>query len=144
MLTSSLSGSIKWVGSTGIRVGSAHPGEEDAWHACGATVCVGQPTRRRVRPFLTSDFDSVFNIDFISSSSTQWYGQNTILTTFIFEQKSNTPLNHVLLYQLLGIPAPPCADRWCSDCCPLEAKHTDSIFYVVRQITYIHGRESLY
>jgi hypothetical protein len=35
--------------------------------------------------------------------STRWYGQNTILTTFIFEQKSNTTLNHMLWYQLLGI-----------------------------------------
>jgi hypothetical protein len=26
-------------------------------------------------------------------------------------------LNHVLWYQLLGIPAPPCADRWCTDSC---------------------------
>ena len=27
---------------------------------------------------------------------------------------------------LLGIPAPHCADQWCSDSCPLEAKHTDT------------------
>jgi hypothetical protein len=33
MLTSLISGSAMWVGSTGIRVGSAHPGEEDAWGA---------------------------------------------------------------------------------------------------------------
>jgi hypothetical protein len=33
MLTSSLSESGTWVGSSGIRVGSAHPGEDDAWHA---------------------------------------------------------------------------------------------------------------
>ena len=50
----------------------------------------------RVRTFLTSDFDAVFTSGFISSSFTQWYGQNTILTTFIFEQKSNTTLNHQL------------------------------------------------
>ena len=25
---------------------------------------------------------------------------------------------------MLGIPAPPCAERWCTDSCPLEAKHT--------------------
>ena len=31
-----------WVGSTGIRVGSTHPGEEDAWHAWGASVRVGR------------------------------------------------------------------------------------------------------
>ena len=39
MLTSSISGSVTWVGSTGIRVGSAHPGEEDAW---GASARVGK------------------------------------------------------------------------------------------------------
>jgi hypothetical protein len=33
MLMSSLSESATWVGSTGIRVGSTHPGEEDAWGA---------------------------------------------------------------------------------------------------------------
>jgi len=37
--TSSLSGSAIWVGSTGIRVGSTHPGEEDAW---GASARVGK------------------------------------------------------------------------------------------------------
>jgi len=36
---------------------------------------------------------------------------------FHFWAKSNTPLNHVLWYQLLGNPAPPCADRWCTDTC---------------------------
>jgi hypothetical protein len=35
------------------------------------------------------------------------------------------------------------SDRWCSDICSTEGKHTDTIFYVVRQITYIHGRESI-
>ena len=33
MLTSLISGSVTWAGSTGIQVGSAHPGEEDAWGA---------------------------------------------------------------------------------------------------------------
>jgi len=105
MLTSFISGSAMWVGSTGIRVGSAHPDEEDAWHAWGASARVGRrPAGEwwRVRPCPTSDFDVVFTSGFVSASSTQWYGQNTILTTFIFEQKSNTPLNHQLWYQLLG------------------------------------------
>jgi hypothetical protein len=35
------------------------------------------------------------------------------------------------------------SDRWCSDICLLEAKHTDTIFNVVRQTTYIHGRSHL-
>jgi len=38
MLTSSISGSVKWVGSTGIRVGSTHPGEEDRVTR-GARLC---------------------------------------------------------------------------------------------------------
>jgi len=41
MMTSSLSGSGMWVGSSGIRVGSAHPGEEDACDAWRAFVRVG-------------------------------------------------------------------------------------------------------
>jgi len=64
----------------------------------GRVCASGPPPRRRVRPRMTFDFDAVFTSGFVSSSSTQWYGQNTILTTFIFEQK-NTPLNHMLWYQ---------------------------------------------
>jgi len=41
MMTSSLSGSGTWVGLSGIRVGSAHPGEEDACDAWRASVRVG-------------------------------------------------------------------------------------------------------
>ena len=139
MMTSSLSGPVIWIGSSGIRVGSAHPAKEDAW---GTSVRVDNHlvgAWRRVRPCLTFDFDAVFTSVLVSSSSTRWYGQNIILTTFIFEQKSNTALNHMLWYQLLGIP-----DRWYTDNCPSEAKHTDTIFNVVRQITYIHGRSQYY
>jgi len=39
-----------------------------------------------------------------------------------------------------GILAPPCADRGCTDSCSKEAKHTDTIFYVVRQ-NRLHPRE---
>jgi len=42
-----------------------------------------------------------------------------------------------------GIPAAPCADRGCSDLSQRRVKHTDTIFNVVRQIAYIHGRESI-
>jgi len=72
-------------------------------HVARFCAC-GQTPRRRVTAIMTSDFDIVFTSGFVSSSSTRWYGQNIILTTFIFEQKSNTTLNHVLRYQLLGIP----------------------------------------
>jgi len=43
------------------------------------------------------------------------------------------------MYLVLGIPAPPCADRWCSDGCPLEAKQTDTIFYVVPPTPTLFG-----
>jgi hypothetical protein len=59
----------------------------------GARLCawaVSSPAWRRVRRCPTFDFDAVFNSGFVSSSSTQWYGQNTILITFIFEQ-NQTP-----------------------------------------------------
>jgi len=72
MQTSLISGSVTWVGS-------AHPGEKDAW---GPSARVGRrPAGEwwRVRPCPTSDFDAVFTNGFVSSSSTQWYGQNIIL-----------------------------------------------------------------
>jgi hypothetical protein len=143
MLMSSLSGSAMWVGSTGIRVGSAHPGEEDAW---GASAHVGRRLAGewwRVRPCPTSDFDAVFTSGFVSTSSTQWYGQNTILRTFIFEQKTNTPLNHVLWYQLLGFPAPHARTGGVLIVAQWRVKHTDTIFYVVQQ-NRLHPRESPY
>jgi hypothetical protein len=113
------------------------------WRRCltrvGRVCARGQSPRWRVTA-REDVFDVVFTSGFVSSSSTQWYGQNTILTTFIFEQKSNTTLYHVLWYQLLGIPAPICADRWCTDSCSKEAKDTDTIFNVVRQ-NCLHPRK---
>ena len=109
MLTPSLSGSGTWVRSSGIRAGSAYPGEEDACDAWRASVRLASNLAgawRRVRTLPTSDVDAVFTSGFVSSSSIQWYGQNIILTTFIFEQKSNTTLKYMLWYQLLGIRAP--------------------------------------
>jgi hypothetical protein len=41
VMTSSLSESGTWVGSSGIRVESAHPGEEDVCDAWSASVRVG-------------------------------------------------------------------------------------------------------
>ena len=55
-----------------------------------------------MRPCPTSDFDAVFSSGFVSSSSTRWDGQNTILTTFIFEQRSNTTLNQKALIPFDG------------------------------------------
>jgi len=102
MLTSSISGSVTWVGSTGILVGSAHPGEEDAW---GASARVGRRLAGewwRVRSCPTSDFDAVFTSGFVSSSSTQWYGQNTILTTFIFWAKIKHHFKPSALIPIVG------------------------------------------
>jgi hypothetical protein len=93
MMMSSLSGSGMWVGPSGIRVGSAYPGEEDvcdAWHASVRVASNLAGAWRRVMTIPTFDFDVVFNSGFVSSSFTQWYGENTILTNFIFEQ-NQTP-----------------------------------------------------
>jgi hypothetical protein len=98
------SGSGTWVESSGIRVGSAHLGEEDAWDV---SVNVGKrlvDACGLVRPCSTSEFCVVFTVVLVSSSSTWWYSQNTILTTFIFKQKSKTTLNQMLWYQLLRNP----------------------------------------
>jgi hypothetical protein len=132
MLTSYIFGSATWVGS-------AHPGEEDSWGASARMANLPFGAWRRVWTFPTSEFDAVFTRGFVSSSSTQWYDQNIILTTFIFEQKSNTTLNQMIRYQLLGK-----SDRWCFDNCSKDGKHTDTIFYVVRQVAYIHGRCPFY
>jgi hypothetical protein len=144
MLTSSLSGSAMWVGSTGIRVGSAHPGEEDAW---GASARVGRRLAGewwRVRPCPTSDFDAVFTSGFVSASSTQWYGQNTILTTFIFEQKSNTLLNHVLWYQLLGNSGFPMRGPGVYWYLLIGGLSTLTQYFTwFGKTAYIHGRESI-
>jgi hypothetical protein len=59
-----------------------------------------QTLRWRVRPFSTFKFYVVFTSVLVSSFFSQCYIQNTIVRTFIFEQKSNTTLNHVLWYQL--------------------------------------------
>jgi len=61
-----------------------------------------------------------------------------------FLSKIKHHLNHQLWYQLLGIPAPPCADRGCTDSCSNGGeRHTDTIFYVVRQ-NRLHPRERVH
>ena len=46
--------------------------------------------------------------------------------------------------RVLGISAPSCADRWCTDSCPLEAKHTGTQYLTwFGKTAYIHGRESI-
>jgi len=144
MLTSLISGSVTWVGSTDIRVGSAHPGEEDAW---GASAHVGRRLAGewwRMRSCPTSDFDVVFTSGFVSSSSIQWYGQNTILTTFIFEQKSNTSLNHVLWYQLLGFPAPHVRTGGVLIVAHRRLSTLTQYFTWFGKSAYIHGRGPFY
>jgi hypothetical protein len=70
------------------------------------------------------------------ASSTQWYGQNTILTTFIFEQKSNTTLNQMLWYQLLRK-----SDRRCTDNCSNRGVSTLTQYFTwFDKTAYIHGR----
>ena len=80
-------------------------------------VCArGQTPCRRVRPCPTSEFDAVFTSSFVSASSTQWYSQNTILRTFIFEQ-NQTPLKPSALIPIVGE-----FDRGCTDNFSREGK----------------------
>ena len=59
-------------------------------------------------------------------------------------QHQQQPFSHASESIVLVIPAPLCADRWCSDSYSQKAKHTNIIFNMVRQIAYIHGRGSYY
>ena len=100
MLTSSVSGSATWVGSSDIRVGSAHPGGEDArgaWRAWAVTSSA-------------RDGDSDFRF---RRGFQQWLRLFLLYTVvwskhnfdnFHFWAKNQTPLNHMLWYQLLGNP----------------------------------------
>jgi hypothetical protein len=45
---------------------------------------------------------------------------------FYFWAKIKHHFKPSALYQLLGIPTPSCADRWCTDSCLKEAKHTET------------------
>jgi len=145
MLKSSLSGSGIRIGLTGIRIGSAHPGEEDACHAKGASARGDSHLSGawgHVRRSISTPFSPV-------ASSLPPLHSGMVKTPFwqlsFLSKKSNTTLNHKLQYQLLGIPAPLCADRWCSDSCPLEAKHTDTQYLTwFGKTAYIHGRSPYY
>ena len=105
MMTSSLSGSGTWVGSSGIRVGSAHPGEEDTWRAWPATP----PARAAVSDVrFRRGFQQWLRLFLLYT--VVWSKHN--FDNFYFWAKSNTPLNHVLWYQLLGL-----SNRGCTDIC---------------------------
>jgi len=79
-------------------------------------------------------------------SSTRWNDQNLFLTTlkiqvspkklvFCDERGSDTNCWGFLL---------PMRNGGVHDHCLKEAKHTDTIFNVVRLIAYIHGRDQYY
>ena len=43
--------------------------------------------------------------------------------------------------KMLGIPTPPCADRWCTDSCSQEVKQTETQYLTwFGKTAYIHGR----
>jgi hypothetical protein len=45
---------------------------------------------------------------------------------------------------MLGIPAPPCADRWCTDSCSREGKHTETQYFTWFGKSPTSTGESLY
>jgi len=63
---------------------------------------------------------------------------------FYFWAKIKHNFKLYALIPIVGDSGSPCADRWCTDSCPKKAKHTNTIFNVVRQIAYIHGKSQYY
>jgi len=136
MMTSSLSGSGTWVGSSGVRVGPAYPGEEAACDAWAVTSPAREDIsdvrfRRRFHRWLRLFL--LYTVIWLKHHFDNFY----------FWAKIKHHFKACALIPIVGDSGSPCADRWCSDICPKEAKHTDTIFNVVWQIAYIHGRESI-
>jgi hypothetical protein len=69
----------------------------------GARLCAWPATS----PAREDDFDALFTSGFVSSTSTQWYGQNIILTTFIFEQKIKHHFKPNALIPIVGDSSSP-------------------------------------
>jgi hypothetical protein len=106
----------------------------------GARLCAWAVTSPARGQFPTSDFDAVFNSGFVSSSSTQWYGQNTIWTTFILS-KIKHPFKPCALIPIVGeFRHPHARTGGVLIVAHRRVKHTDTIFYVVRQ-NRLHPRE---
>jgi len=134
MLTSSLSGSAMWVGSTGIRVGSAHPGEEDAWadalpeSAVMSDVWFWLHFHQWLRLFLLY--------------TVVWSKHN--FDNFHFWEKIKHPFKPCALIPIVGgFRLPHARTGGVLIVAQRRVKHTDTIFYVVRQ-NRLHPRESPY
>jgi hypothetical protein len=55
-----------------------------------------------------------------------------------------TKIMGVYIYIVLGIPTPPCADRWYTDSCSKEAKHIGTQYLTwFGKTVYIYGKESI-
>jgi len=157
MLTSSLSGSVLWVKSSGIRVGSAIRAKKTR----GSRVARGQPPLRRVlaragmshvrilrrfhqwlRLFLLYTVVwSKHNFDnFYFLAKIKHHFKPYALIPICWWEK---PLV-VALIPIVGDFCSPLRNGGVHDHCSKEAKHTDTIFNVVRQIAYIHERDRYY
>jgi len=140
MLTSSISGSVTWVGSTGIWVGSAHPGEEEEWHAWGVSARVGRCPAGECghvrRPILTP-FSPV-------ASSRPPLHSGMVKTQFwqlSFFSKIKHPFKPSALIPIVGeFRLPHARTGGVLIVAQRRVKHTDTIFYVVRQ-NRLHPRE---
>jgi hypothetical protein len=94
MLMPSLSGSVTWVRSTGIRVGSAHPDQEDTWGASARMDYHLIGVCRHVRRPISMTFSPV-------ASSLPPLHSGIVKTQFwqlSFLSKNQTPLNQKLWY----------------------------------------------
>jgi hypothetical protein len=115
MLTSSLSRSAMWVGSTDIRVGSAHPGEEDACDAWRASIRVAS------HPVgACGSFRSPISTRFSTVASSLPPLHSGMVKTQFWQLSFLSKIKHPFKPCAL-IPIVENSDRWYSDICPLEA-----------------------
>jgi len=138
MMTSSLSGSGMWVGSFGIRVESAHPGEEDACDAWRASVRVGSNGAwGHFRRPISTRFSTV-------ASSLPPLHSGMVKTQFwqlSFLSKIKHPFKPCALIPIVGeFRLPHARTGGVLILAQRRVKHTNTIFYVVRQ-NRLHPRE---
>jgi hypothetical protein len=102
MMTSSLSGSGTWVGSSGIRVGSAHPGGEDTWRASVRVASHPAGACGRFRRQISTQFSTV-------ASSLPPLHSGMVKTQFwqlLFLSKIKHPFKSCALIPIVGVIQP--------------------------------------
>jgi hypothetical protein len=86
-----------------------------------------------------------YRYDQDSSIRSNFFARSDAVLTYCISQYGCMICKQCILYrklEVLGFPAPPCADRGLLIVAQRRLKHTDTIFYVVRQ-NRLHPRERI-